>query len=199
MFMNLLVTQLQNQDPSSPMDTNQMIAQTTQLAMMEKLTDMTTTSQENFSLQMRHRRGGPRRQAGQLHRHGRQHRYRAGAPPSPTPARFRRSPSMARHRARRRLGRRPAAPAPAPTPAPRTQPQHPLPLPPPKPSSKNCTSQLRQASPKGATMLRSLYSGISGLRCPPDHAGRHRQQHRQRQHRRASSPRPCSSRTPSPS
>lgn len=53
MFMSLLVTQLQNQDPSSPMDTNQMIGQTTQLAMMEKITEMTTTSQENFSLQMR--------------------------------------------------------------------------------------------------------------------------------------------------
>ncbi|MDQ6751997.1 MAG: flagellar hook capping protein [Actinomycetota bacterium] len=53
MFMSLLVTQLQNQDPSSPMDTNQMIGQTTQLAMMEKITEQTTTSQENFSLQMR--------------------------------------------------------------------------------------------------------------------------------------------------
>jgi flagellar basal-body rod modification protein FlgD len=52
-FMNLLVTQLRNQDPSSPMDTNQMIAQTTQLAMMEKLTNMDSTSQENFALQMR--------------------------------------------------------------------------------------------------------------------------------------------------
>ena len=35
-FMKLLVTQLRNQDPSSPMDTNQ-----------------TTTANENFSLQMR--------------------------------------------------------------------------------------------------------------------------------------------------
>jgi len=52
-FMSLLVTQLQNQDPSSPMDTNEMIAQTTQLAMMEKLTEMATASQEGFSLQMR--------------------------------------------------------------------------------------------------------------------------------------------------
>jgi flagellar basal-body rod modification protein FlgD len=52
-FMSLLVTQLRNQDPSSPMDTNQMIAQTTQLAMMEKLTALATTSDENFSLQMR--------------------------------------------------------------------------------------------------------------------------------------------------
>lgn len=52
-FMNLLVTQLQNQDPSSPMDTNQMIAQTTQLAMMEKVTEMATSSRESFSLQMR--------------------------------------------------------------------------------------------------------------------------------------------------
>ena len=52
-FMTLLVTQLSNQDPSSPMDTNQMIGQTTQLAMMEKLTELTTTGQEDFSLQMR--------------------------------------------------------------------------------------------------------------------------------------------------
>jgi flagellar basal-body rod modification protein FlgD len=52
-FMTLLVTQLQNQDPSSPMDTNQMISQTTQLAMMQQLTQQTTTSTENFSLQMR--------------------------------------------------------------------------------------------------------------------------------------------------
>jgi len=52
-FMQLLVTQLRNQDPSSPMDTNQMIAQTTQLAMMEKLTSMDGTAQEGFALQMR--------------------------------------------------------------------------------------------------------------------------------------------------
>jgi flagellar basal-body rod modification protein FlgD len=35
------------------MDTNQMIAQTTQLAMMEKLTALASTNDENFSLQMR--------------------------------------------------------------------------------------------------------------------------------------------------
>ncbi len=52
-FMSLLVTQLKNQDPSSPMDTNQMIGQTTQLAMMEQLTSMNSTSTESFALQMR--------------------------------------------------------------------------------------------------------------------------------------------------
>jgi flagellar basal-body rod modification protein FlgD len=52
-FMKLLVTQLRNQDPSSPMDTNQMISQQTQLAMMEQVTNQTTTGNENFSLQMR--------------------------------------------------------------------------------------------------------------------------------------------------
>jgi len=52
-FLKLLVTQLQNQDPSSPMDTNQMISQQTQLAMMEQITNQTTTANENFSLQMR--------------------------------------------------------------------------------------------------------------------------------------------------
>ncbi|AMM19710.1 flagellar hook capping protein [Frondihabitans sp. PAMC 28766] len=53
MFMKLMVTQLQNQDPSSPMDTNAMIGQTTQLAEMEQITNNTTTGNENFSLQMR--------------------------------------------------------------------------------------------------------------------------------------------------
>ncbi len=52
-FMSLLITQLQNQDPSSPMDTSQMIQQTTQLAMMEKMNELALTSGENFSLQMR--------------------------------------------------------------------------------------------------------------------------------------------------
>lgn len=52
-FLSLLVTQLRNQDPSSPMDTNQMISQTTQLASMEQLTTLTTLNEENFSLQMR--------------------------------------------------------------------------------------------------------------------------------------------------
>lgn len=52
-FLQLLVTQLQNQDPSSPMDTNEMIAQSTQLAMMEQLTAMSATSTESFALAMR--------------------------------------------------------------------------------------------------------------------------------------------------
>ena len=52
-FLSLLVTQLRNQDPSSPMDTNQMISQTTQLASMEQLTTLTTLNEENFALQMR--------------------------------------------------------------------------------------------------------------------------------------------------
>ena len=53
MFLHLLVTQLRNQDPSSPMDTNQMISQTTQLATMERLTELAGTGKEDFSLQMR--------------------------------------------------------------------------------------------------------------------------------------------------
>ncbi len=53
MFLKLLVTQLQNQDPSSPMDTNEMMAQTTQLAMMESLTNISDTFSEQFGLSMR--------------------------------------------------------------------------------------------------------------------------------------------------
>lgn len=52
-FLRLLVTQLSNQDPSSPMNTNEMIAQTTQLASMEQLTQLTTMTSESFALSMR--------------------------------------------------------------------------------------------------------------------------------------------------
>jgi flagellar hook assembly protein FlgD len=52
-FLKLLVTQLTNQDPSSPMNTNEMISQTTQLAMMEQMTALTDTSSEAFALNMR--------------------------------------------------------------------------------------------------------------------------------------------------
>jgi flagellar basal-body rod modification protein FlgD len=53
MFLQLLVAQLRAQDPSSPMDTNEMMAQTTQLASMEQLTSLTKMTEESFSLQMR--------------------------------------------------------------------------------------------------------------------------------------------------
>jgi len=53
MFLKLLVTQLQNQDPSSPMDSTQMIAQTSQLASMEQLTALNTSTTDSYNLQMR--------------------------------------------------------------------------------------------------------------------------------------------------
>ena len=53
LFLKLLVTQLSHQDPSSPMDTNAMISQTTELATMERLTELATRVEESFSLQMR--------------------------------------------------------------------------------------------------------------------------------------------------
>ena len=52
-MMQLLVTQLQNQDPSSPMDTNAMISQTTQLSEMQKLVDIGSSSNASLALQMR--------------------------------------------------------------------------------------------------------------------------------------------------
>ncbi|WP_314425290.1 flagellar hook capping FlgD N-terminal domain-containing protein [uncultured Microbacterium sp.] len=52
-FLKLLVTQLTHQDPSNPMDTNEMISQTTQLAMMEQLTTLTENGSEAFALNMR--------------------------------------------------------------------------------------------------------------------------------------------------
>ena len=52
-FLKLLVAQLSNQDPSSPMDTSDMMAQTTQLSMMESLSEIQASAREQFALQMR--------------------------------------------------------------------------------------------------------------------------------------------------
>lgn len=52
-MMQLLVTQLKNQDPSSPMDTNAMISQTTQLSAMQQLVDLSGNSNAALALQMR--------------------------------------------------------------------------------------------------------------------------------------------------
>lgn len=52
-FLALLVAQMRNQDPTSPMDTSDMMAQSTQLASMEQLTAVANTSRESFALQMR--------------------------------------------------------------------------------------------------------------------------------------------------
>lgn len=52
-FLQLLTTQLRNQDPSSPMDSSDLMAHTTQMTTMEQLIELTTTSRESFSLQMR--------------------------------------------------------------------------------------------------------------------------------------------------
>lgn len=50
-FLGLLVASLKYQDPSAPMDSSQLMAQTTQLATMEQLTELTRLSQESFALQ----------------------------------------------------------------------------------------------------------------------------------------------------
>lgn len=57
-FLALLVAQLRNQDPTAPMDTTEMMAQSTQMASMEQLTSLTDTSRESFALQMRIAAGG---------------------------------------------------------------------------------------------------------------------------------------------
>lgn len=58
MFMNLLVTQMKNQDPASPMDTNQMVTQSVNLAMMESLTEISKTGQTAATLQMQNTAAG---------------------------------------------------------------------------------------------------------------------------------------------
>ncbi|WP_152204616.1 flagellar hook assembly protein FlgD [Georgenia thermotolerans] len=52
-FLQLLVASLKYQDPSAPMDTSELMAQTTQLSTMEQLVSLTTMAQQSFALQQR--------------------------------------------------------------------------------------------------------------------------------------------------
>ncbi|HOX26435.1 MAG TPA: flagellar hook capping FlgD N-terminal domain-containing protein [Candidatus Krumholzibacteria bacterium] len=47
-FMNLLVTELQNQDPLEPINTTQMANQLSQMTMAEQLSEIRTTMEENL-------------------------------------------------------------------------------------------------------------------------------------------------------
>ena len=53
MFLQLLVTQLKTQNPDSPMDSNTLITQTSQLASMQALSTLSDTQSSNYSLQQR--------------------------------------------------------------------------------------------------------------------------------------------------
>jgi flagellar basal-body rod modification protein FlgD len=50
-FLQLLIAQLKNQDPSSPTDTSTILTQTTQLAQMEGMAEQTAAAQASFALQ----------------------------------------------------------------------------------------------------------------------------------------------------
>ncbi|HEY0118544.1 MAG TPA: flagellar hook capping FlgD N-terminal domain-containing protein [Cellulomonas sp.] len=52
-FLQLLIAQLANQDPSSPTDSSTILTQTTQLAQMQTLEEQISTARESFALQMR--------------------------------------------------------------------------------------------------------------------------------------------------
>ena len=52
-FLSLLVAQMRYQDPTAPMDTTEMMAQSTQMASMEQLTAVADITRESFALQMR--------------------------------------------------------------------------------------------------------------------------------------------------
>lgn len=52
-FLKLLVAQLRYQDPTAPMDTSALMAQTSQLTTVEKLTEMAETSRSAFDVQQR--------------------------------------------------------------------------------------------------------------------------------------------------
>ena len=50
-FLQLLVAQMRYQDPSAPMDSSQLMAQTSQLASVERLTELSTLTRQSFDLQ----------------------------------------------------------------------------------------------------------------------------------------------------
>jgi flagellar basal-body rod modification protein FlgD len=52
-FLNLLVKQMQNQDPSSPMDSSAIMQQTATLSQVESIQALTQLQQQQFGLQMR--------------------------------------------------------------------------------------------------------------------------------------------------
>ena len=52
-FLKLLVAQMRYQDPTAPMDTSALMAQTSQLTTVEKLTEMAETSGAAFDVQQR--------------------------------------------------------------------------------------------------------------------------------------------------
>jgi flagellar basal-body rod modification protein FlgD len=49
-FMNLLIAQIQHQDPLSPMDNQQFISQLTQFTSLQQMQDMNSALQDNLSL-----------------------------------------------------------------------------------------------------------------------------------------------------
>lgn len=51
-FMQLLIAQLQNQDPTQPMDSSEMVQQTTELGMMQELTQVQSDTDSSLALQM---------------------------------------------------------------------------------------------------------------------------------------------------
>ena len=52
-FLQLLIAQLDNQDPSSPTDSTTILTQTSALAQMQTMEEEITTTRESFALQMR--------------------------------------------------------------------------------------------------------------------------------------------------
>jgi flagellar basal-body rod modification protein FlgD len=52
-FLALLIASLRYQDPSEPMNTSELMAQTTQLSTMEQLTELSALSKQSFELQQR--------------------------------------------------------------------------------------------------------------------------------------------------
>ncbi|GAA3795415.1 flagellar hook capping FlgD N-terminal domain-containing protein [Cellulomonas soli] len=52
-FLQLMIAQLRNQDPSEPMDSSALMQQTTQMSTMQSLVELTATSREQFAVSMR--------------------------------------------------------------------------------------------------------------------------------------------------
>ena len=169
-FLKLLVAQMKYQDPSNPMSSSELMAQTATLTQTQALQTIADQNKQLLDAAALAQRGRAGRPHGLLHRHRRHHAVRRGQRRQDLGQRQHRSTGGDRRRRRRRRPHHPGRPSPADRrPEPHRHPPAPTPIP------------LR---PEESPMLRSTVLGHLRPPGPPDQDGRRRQQHRQRQHRR---------------
>ena len=159
LFLKLLVAQLKYQDPTKPADTTQFLAQTAQFTMVEKLEALSKQQSEMVTAQLM---SAATNLIGRTVTYTERQRQR-GRPVSSRP------PLSAAVRPSRSVTRMLRCP--------RSRKSDP-----PSRTRRFLTPPIPRIRKATSTMLRSLFSGISGLRSHQQMMDVTEQQHRQRQH-----------------